>query len=142
MYSPRLYKYRDSFVLHITTLHAFCSLLLTNTLLVQTHIHDVSAPWPMRIFILFLIPIFILFFIRIFILFLIRKFILFLIRIFILFLIRIFILFLIRKFILFLIRIFCVFWPKKVLKYAFYLKCPPHLSIKPITLIWHNFKSL
>ena len=44
MYSPRLYKYRDSYALYIPTIHAFGSLLLTHTLLVQTHIHDVSAP--------------------------------------------------------------------------------------------------
>ena len=35
MYSPR------------PTLHAFGSELLTHTLLVQTHIHDVSAPGEM-----------------------------------------------------------------------------------------------
>ena len=45
MYSPRLYKYRDSVVLYIPTVHTFGSVLLTHTLLVQTHIHDVSAPW-------------------------------------------------------------------------------------------------
>ena len=45
MYSPRLYKYRDSYVLYIPTVHAFGSLLLTHTLLVQTHTHDVSTPW-------------------------------------------------------------------------------------------------
>ena len=38
MYSPRLYKYRDSYVLYIPTVQAFGSLLLTQTLLVQTHI--------------------------------------------------------------------------------------------------------
>ena len=45
MYSPRLYKYRDSYVLYIPTVHAFGSVSLTHTLLVKTHIHDVSAPW-------------------------------------------------------------------------------------------------
>ena len=44
MYSPRLYKYRYSYVLYIPTVHAFISLLLTHTLLVQTQTHDVSAP--------------------------------------------------------------------------------------------------
>ena len=39
----RLYKYQDSFVLFIPTVHG--SVLLTHTLLVQTNIHDVSAPW-------------------------------------------------------------------------------------------------
>jgi len=39
MYSPRLYKYKDSYVLYIPiTVHAFGSVLLTHT-------HDVSAPW-------------------------------------------------------------------------------------------------
>ena len=28
-----------------STVHVFGSVLLTHTLLVQTHIHDVSAPW-------------------------------------------------------------------------------------------------
>ena len=42
--SPRLYKYRDSYVLYIPTVHTFSSVLLTHTLLVQTHIDDVSAP--------------------------------------------------------------------------------------------------
>ena len=49
MYSPRdprLYKYRDSYVLYIPKVHAFDSLLLKHTLLVQTHIHYVSAPGP------------------------------------------------------------------------------------------------
>ena len=41
MYSPRLYKYRDSYVLYIPTVHTFGSALL-----VQTLTHDVSAPWP------------------------------------------------------------------------------------------------
>ena len=45
MYSPRLHKYRDSYVLYIPTVHAFRSLSLTHTLLVQTLIHDVFAPW-------------------------------------------------------------------------------------------------
>ena len=45
MHSPRMYKYRDSYVLYIPTVHTFGSVLLTHTLLVQTHIHDVSAPW-------------------------------------------------------------------------------------------------
>ena len=49
IYSPRLYKYRDSYVLYISTVHTFFgSLLLTHTLLVQTHVYlhdDVSAPW-------------------------------------------------------------------------------------------------
>ena len=36
MYSPRLYKYRDSYELYIPTTHAFGSLLLIHTLLVQT----------------------------------------------------------------------------------------------------------
>ena len=43
MYSPKLYKYRDSYVLYIPTVHAVDSLLLTHTLLVQTHTHDFSA---------------------------------------------------------------------------------------------------
>ena len=45
MYSPRLYKYQDSYVLYTPTVHAFGSLSLTHNLLVQTHTHDVSAPW-------------------------------------------------------------------------------------------------
>ena len=45
MYSSRLYKYRDSYVLFIPTVHAFGSLKLTHTLLVQTHTHDVPPPW-------------------------------------------------------------------------------------------------
>ena len=44
MYSPGLYKYQDSFVLYILTVHAFGSINFTHTLLVQTHTHDVSAP--------------------------------------------------------------------------------------------------
>ena len=44
MYSPTLYKYRDSFVLYIPTLHPFGSVLLSHTLLIQTHIHDVPPP--------------------------------------------------------------------------------------------------
>ena len=43
MYSPRLYKYQDSYVLYIPTVHDF-GLSFTHTLLVLTHIHDVSAP--------------------------------------------------------------------------------------------------
>ena len=45
MYSPRLYKYRDSYVLYKPTVDAFGSVNLTHTLLVQTHTHDISAPW-------------------------------------------------------------------------------------------------
>ena len=33
------------YALHIPTVHAFGSLSLTNTILAQTHIHDVSTPW-------------------------------------------------------------------------------------------------
>ena len=44
MYSPRPYKYQDSYVLYIPTVHSFGSVNLTHTLLVQTHTHDVSAP--------------------------------------------------------------------------------------------------
>ena len=44
MYSPRPYKYGDSYVLYIPTVHAFGSVNFTHTLLVQTHTHDVSAP--------------------------------------------------------------------------------------------------
>ena len=44
MYSPRLYKYKDSYVRYIPAVHAFGSVFLTHTLLVQTHTHDVSAP--------------------------------------------------------------------------------------------------
>ena len=44
MHSSGLYKYRDSYVLYIPTVHAFGSLLLTHTLLVQTHINAVSVP--------------------------------------------------------------------------------------------------
>ena len=44
MYSPRLFKYRDSYVLYVPTVHAFGSVNFTHTLLVQTHTHDVSAP--------------------------------------------------------------------------------------------------
>ena len=41
------HKCRDSYVLYIPTdtVHAFGLVLLTHTLLVQTHTHDVSAPW-------------------------------------------------------------------------------------------------
>ena len=45
MYSPRLYKYRDLCVLYIPTVHTFGTVNFTHTLLVQTHTHDVSAPW-------------------------------------------------------------------------------------------------
>ena len=45
MYSPRLYKYQDSSVLYTPTVQLFGSLLHTHTLMVQTHTHDVSAPW-------------------------------------------------------------------------------------------------
>ena len=38
------HKCRDSYVLYIPTVHAFGLVLLTHTLLVQTHTHDVSAP--------------------------------------------------------------------------------------------------
>ena len=44
MYSLRLYKYRDSYVLCILTVHAFGSVLHTHTLLIETHIHEISAP--------------------------------------------------------------------------------------------------
>ena len=44
MYSLRLYKYRDSYVLYTPTVQLFSPLLHTHTLLVQTHKHDVSAP--------------------------------------------------------------------------------------------------
>ena len=44
MYSPRLYKYRDSYVLYIPTVHAFGSVFLTHTLLVQTHTWR-FCPW-------------------------------------------------------------------------------------------------
>ena len=44
MYSPWLYKYRDSCVLYIPTAHAFGSVKFTHTLLVQTHTHDVAPP--------------------------------------------------------------------------------------------------
>ena len=45
MYSPRLYKYRDSYVLQNLqyTTHLWYG-ILTHTLLVQTHTYDVSAP--------------------------------------------------------------------------------------------------
>ena len=42
MYSPRLYKYRDSYELYIPTTHAFGSLLLIHTLLVT----DMTFPPP------------------------------------------------------------------------------------------------
>ena len=38
------HKCRDSYVLYIPTVNAFGLVLLTHTLLVQTHTHDVSAP--------------------------------------------------------------------------------------------------
>ena len=38
------HKCRDSYVLYIPTVHAFGLMLLTHTLLVKTHTHDVSAP--------------------------------------------------------------------------------------------------
>ena len=38
------HKCRDSYVLYITAVHPFSLVLLTHTLLVQTHTHDVSAP--------------------------------------------------------------------------------------------------
>ena len=44
IYSPRLYKYRDSYVLYIPTVHAFGSVFLTHTLLVQTHTWR-FCPW-------------------------------------------------------------------------------------------------
>ena len=44
MYSPRLYKYQDYYVLYMPTVHAYSSLLLTHTLFVQTHLHEVPAP--------------------------------------------------------------------------------------------------
>ena len=45
MYSPRVQKYRDSYVLYIpTVVHTFGSVNFTHTLLVQTNINDVSAP--------------------------------------------------------------------------------------------------
>ena len=50
MYSLKLYKYRDSYVLYTPTVQLFGSLLHTHTLLVQTHTHDVSAPWVGLIF--------------------------------------------------------------------------------------------
>ena len=45
IYSSRLYKYRDSYVLFIPTVHAFGAVKLTHTLCVQTHRHDVPPPW-------------------------------------------------------------------------------------------------
>ena len=39
------HKCRDSYVLYIPTVHPFGLVLLTHTLLVKTHTHDVSAPW-------------------------------------------------------------------------------------------------
>ena len=46
MYSPRLYKYRDSYVLYILTVHTFGTVNFTHTFLAKTHTHDVSAPCP------------------------------------------------------------------------------------------------
>jgi len=43
MYSPRLYKYRDSYELEIPTVHAFGSLNFTHAF--GTHTHEVSYPW-------------------------------------------------------------------------------------------------
>ena len=37
MFSPRLYKYRDSYILYIPTVHTFGTVNFT-------HSHDVSAP--------------------------------------------------------------------------------------------------
>ena len=45
MYSPRLYKYQDSYVLYKPTVHTFGLVFFTHTLLVQTHTHDISASW-------------------------------------------------------------------------------------------------
>ena len=60
MHSPRLYKYRDSFVLykHKDTVHTFDTVTgnLTHTLLVQTHKHGVSAPWGKRLYLIFCSP--------------------------------------------------------------------------------------
>ena len=44
------HKFRGSYVLYIPTVHAFGLVLLTHTLLVQTHTHDVSAPWTLHEF--------------------------------------------------------------------------------------------
>ena len=55
MYSPRLYKYRDSYVLYKPTVHTFGSVNLTHTLLVQTHTHDISAPGAKRKILIFLL---------------------------------------------------------------------------------------
>ena len=49
MYSHRLYKNRDSYVLYIPIVHTFGSVNFTHTLFVQTHTHDVSAPWAMPV---------------------------------------------------------------------------------------------
>jgi len=48
MYSPRLYKYRDSSELYIPTVHTFGLINFAHTLLVQTHTHDVPSPWIFR----------------------------------------------------------------------------------------------
>ena len=47
MYSPRLprlYKYRDSYVLYLPTVHAFGSIFLTHTLLVYRHPYMTFPP--------------------------------------------------------------------------------------------------
>ena len=61
MYSPRLYKYRDFYVLYKPKVNAFGSVLLTHTLLVQTHTHDVSAPCYKQLNTVQVIHLFILF---------------------------------------------------------------------------------
>jgi len=43
MYSPRLYKYRDSYVLYIPTVHAFGSVFLTHTFWYR-HTHMTFLP--------------------------------------------------------------------------------------------------
>ena len=47
MYSPRLYKYRDCYVLYKPTVHTFVSVSFTHTLLVQTHTHNVQRFRPL-----------------------------------------------------------------------------------------------
>ena len=44
MYSLRLYKYRDSYVLYLPTVHAFGSIFLTHTLLVYRHPYMTFPP--------------------------------------------------------------------------------------------------
>ena len=44
MYSPRLYKYQDSYVLYIPTVHTFGTVNFTYSFGTDTHTHDVSAP--------------------------------------------------------------------------------------------------